>query len=79
MSYNPASYAGALTLIRSSATSWEQNDPSLGWSGLAVGRLKMHEIEGDHYSIVTGSNVNLLAALLEQQLAERSRSAVAVS
>ena len=79
LSYNPASYTGALTLIRSSATSQEESDPSLGWSGLAVGGLEMYEIEGDHYSIVTGSNVNLLAALLEQQLAERSRLVVAGS
>jgi thioesterase domain-containing protein len=67
LGYNPMPIAGSLTLIRSSSTGREQNDISLGWSDLALGRFEMHEIEGDHYSIVTGADVNLLAALLEQK------------
>jgi thioesterase domain-containing protein len=77
LDYSPMPIAGSLTLIRSSSTGREQNDSSLGWSDLALGRFEMHEIEGDHYSIVTGADVNLLAALLEQKFAERRQSAVA--
>jgi amino acid adenylation domain-containing protein len=72
LGYGPMPFAGPLTLIRSSSTSREQNDPSLGWSSLALGRFETHEIEGDHYSIVTGADVHLLAALLEQKFAERA-------
>ena len=75
--YSPMPIAGSLTLIRSSSSGREQNDSSLGWSDLALGRFEVHEIEGNHYSIVTGADVNLLAALLEQKFAERRQSAFA--
>jgi amino acid adenylation domain-containing protein len=77
LGYSPMPIAGSLTLIRSSSTGREQNDSFLGWSDLAPGRFEMHEIEGNHYSIVTGADVNLLAALLEEKFAERRQSAVA--
>jgi amino acid adenylation domain-containing protein len=77
LGYSPMPIAGSLILIRSSSTGREQNDSFLGWSDLALGRFEMHEIEGNHYSIVTGADVNLLAALLEEKFAERRESAIA--
>ena len=67
LNYRPAPYEGRVTLVRSRTTRLEENDPALGWSGLAA-ELEIHEIEGDHYSIVTGPDAAALAALLEEKL-----------
>jgi thioesterase domain-containing protein len=51
-SYEPASYAGEAVLFR--ARERLDEDPSLGWRGL-VARLSVHEIPGDHYTILRDS------------------------
>ncbi|HET6933427.1 MAG TPA: amino acid adenylation domain-containing protein, partial [Candidatus Angelobacter sp.] len=77
LTYNAEPYAGRVTLIKSSGTTGDDNDPSLGWAAFAQGQFGIHEIEGDHYSIVTGAQVQELASLLEQKFSAYDDRAVA--
>ena len=75
--YRPAPYRGAVTLFTSSASVREHSDPALGWREFAAGNFEIAEIEGDHYSIMTGPQVTLLAAVLEDKLAGKERAVAA--
>jgi len=79
LSYQPGPYAGPMILIRSSTTARDHVDPALGWTRWATGPLEVLDIEGDHYSIVTGTHSSDLAALLDDKLARRGRPAVAAT
>jgi amino acid adenylation domain-containing protein len=48
--YEPGPYPGQIELFRASDTAARRPDP--GWAGLAHGGATIHEIPGDHYSIV---------------------------
>jgi thioesterase domain-containing protein len=40
-------------------------DPTLGWGNLAVGGLAIHDIPGNHLSILQKPNVSVLANQLK--------------
>jgi amino acid adenylation domain-containing protein len=77
LTYCPGPYAGPVTLMKSSASGREHLDPALGWRNLVTGLFEVVEIEGDHYSIVTGAQVARLPALLEEKLSHGGRLAEA--
>jgi thioesterase domain-containing protein/acyl carrier protein len=64
LAYEPRPYAGKLTLFRGGAPA---ADPAHGWVPYAAG-FEVLEIEGDHYSIVNGPPVEVLAARLGEML-----------
>jgi amino acid adenylation domain-containing protein len=48
--YEPVPYPGRIELFRASDTAARRPDP--GWTGLAHGGVAIHEVPGDHYSII---------------------------
>jgi thioesterase domain-containing protein len=62
--YEPRPYAGKVTMFSSAAS---DADPARGWTPYAAD-LNVIEIEGDHYSIVNGPPVKVLAARLGEIL-----------
>ena len=66
LAYEPRAYAGKLTLFKSGAAG---TDPARGWAPYAADS-EVLEIEGDHYSIVNGPPVEVLAAHLGELLNE---------
>lgn len=60
-SYKPRAYDGKVTLFRSADQS---GDPALGWSALAGAGLEIHEVPGNHRSIVREPSVRALAEKL---------------
>jgi oxalate---CoA ligase len=64
--YVPRPYPGRLVLFRATIQSVQADpDPQMGWGKLAEGGLEIHEVPGDHVSLLVEPNVRLLA----QQLA----------
>ncbi len=50
--YRPQPYAGDIIFFCSSDSGQSSQDASLGWAAVAAGKLALHEIPGDHYSII---------------------------
>jgi surfactin family lipopeptide synthetase A len=82
--YEPQPYAGKVTLFQSS--DWPDGpyfDFKLGWTEVAAGGVDFHRIPGDHPSMFTEPNVDLVASKLRAQLEEahsvRNRTVVAAS
>ena len=86
-SYVPKSYPARITFFAARETLYSGRpdvEPGFGWSQLAAGGLEMHEIPGDHLSILKEPHVRLLAEklsscidnalALEKQLAQLSAS-----
>lgn len=68
-SYSPGPYDGDIVLFR--ATKQErgiQPDATLGWAKFALGDLEIHEIRGDHGSLVVEPRVRFATAILESRL-----------
>jgi thioesterase domain-containing protein/acyl carrier protein len=65
LAYEPRAYAGKLTLFKSGAA--DGGDAAHGWEPYAASS-EVLEIEGDHYSIVNGPPVKVLAARLGEML-----------
>jgi thioesterase domain-containing protein len=63
--YEPPPYAGPVTLFVARESRWDH-----GWTSRAPGGLAMHEVPGDHYSMLTRPHVDALAARLEACLEE---------
>jgi surfactin family lipopeptide synthetase A len=69
--YEPGTYLGDLILFQSS--DWPQGDYfnfELGWQDLVGGQIAFHRIPGNHPSMFTQPNVNLVASLLSEYLAK---------
>ncbi|HLM25144.1 MAG TPA: condensation domain-containing protein, partial [Pyrinomonadaceae bacterium] len=66
--YEPRVYAGKVTIFRSTVS-----DPAHGWTPYAP-NLEVFEIEGDHYSIINGPPVKVLAARLGELLSDEKDS-----
>ncbi|MBZ5679772.1 MAG: amino acid adenylation domain-containing protein [Acidobacteriia bacterium] len=67
--YEPQPYSGKVTLLQSS--DWPEGpyfDFNQGWIDLAAGGVDFHRIPGNHPSMFTEPNVNLVAATLSAQL-----------
>ncbi|WP_375511203.1 amino acid adenylation domain-containing protein [uncultured Nostoc sp.] len=64
--YTPQPYPGQVTLFCASEKAVEAiQDQSQSWSELAAGGIKVHEIKGDHYTIIREPHVCVLAERLE--------------
>ncbi len=69
--YCPTQYDGDILLFR--ATKQQrgiQRDDTLGWSKFAAGNLDIHEVKGDHGSIVVEPRVRFVSAILSKRLGE---------
>jgi thioesterase domain-containing protein len=62
--YVPPPYAGPVLSIQAKGTTRVH-----GWEEVATGALKVHEIDGDHYSILRAPHVEPLASHLRNSLA----------
>src|SRR5207245_2599891 len=71
--YLPAGYPGLVTLFRSAGAAAPPPDPTYGWRPLATGGVEVHEVPGDHYSIVREPHVGVLSDLLRARLDEAAR------
>ena len=51
--YEPAVYPGRVTLFRCETQSPEcRRDPQMGWGRVAGGGLEIHQIPGDHFTVI---------------------------
>jgi amino acid adenylation domain-containing protein len=64
ITYEPKPYAGTVTIFSSNTS---DSDPALDWTPFAT-NVEVNVIEGDHYSIVNGPSVKVLAASLREML-----------
>ena len=71
--YLPGSYPGPVTLFRAAGATAPQPDPTCGWRSLATGGVEVHEVPGDHYSIVREPHVRVLSDLLRTRLDDATR------
>jgi thioesterase domain-containing protein len=51
-----------------------ETDPTLGWAALAAGTLEVHEVPGNHITMLARPHVETLATLLRQCLARGDAS-----
>lgn len=68
--YIPKVYPGRLTLIRAHDKATDVSvsafiDPELGWGGLATEGIEIHEVHGNHLSMLKEPHVRKLAETLE--------------
>lgn len=68
--YRPRPYASQITLFRAThqPPGPKQDDPSLGWSTFAPGRVEVCHVPGDHYSIMHTPDVLPVVSKLEAYL-----------
>jgi aspartate racemase len=67
--YLPGEYSGRVTLFRAcDAGLRRDNDPQMGWGQLALGGVDVHEIPGNHETILAEPNVRVLAEKLRKCL-----------
>jgi amino acid adenylation domain-containing protein len=59
--YLPRVYPGRIILFRASRQPAGNDDARLGWGGLAAGGEELHEVPGDHFTILTEPSVRVLA------------------
>ena len=63
--YQARPYLGAIHLFNASQPSMElDTDATLGWKDLVKGQIEVHQIPGDHYSIIREPGVGLLTQKL---------------
>jgi thioesterase domain-containing protein len=67
--YVPHSYSGAVTLFKACEQLYEEDVASdLGWGVLVDGGVTVHEIAGNHYTLVREPHVEALAGALRKYL-----------
>jgi len=67
--YAPRPYSGPITLFRALGQPVGcVHDPTNGWAGLARGRLEVHEVPGEHASLIFEPNVRAWAPLLRARI-----------
>jgi thioesterase domain-containing protein/acyl carrier protein len=64
--YVPGEYAGHVTYVRAAEN--DAGDMSKDWRELALGGVDVHQLPGDHYSILKQPHVDALAQCIERQL-----------
>ncbi|PYS94472.1 MAG: hypothetical protein DMF50_12430, partial [Acidobacteria bacterium] len=69
-SYLPGPYAGRVTLFRAVESTTLHRDTTLGWRALASRGVEVHEIPGDHYSMVREPHLRVLAERIKDCLDE---------
>ena len=67
--YMPRAYLGPITLFKAEEPLGEKPlDGDLGWGALASGDLTVHEMPGNHFTIVRTPNIEILAEQLKNHL-----------
>jgi thioesterase domain-containing protein/acyl carrier protein len=67
--YTPQPYAGQLTLLRATERPHASlPDPAIGWSGLTSQPIVIHDVPGDHQSMISAPHVQALAQALQSSL-----------
>jgi len=66
INYVPRPYPGPITVLRGHGL--EGADPSLGWSRYVSGPVAIHEVPGDHFSVMAEPHVRVLAERLQALL-----------
>jgi thioesterase domain-containing protein len=70
-SYVPKPYAGPLTIFAASESIVRQARNNIrGWEALAQGPLSVHELPGNHFTIINKTHVQTLAAQIKTCLAQ---------
>ncbi|ARU63054.1 hypothetical protein CBW65_20300 [Tumebacillus avium] len=78
-SYQPTPYPGDMTLFRAAEQPAEaERQAALGWEMLVQGRLDVHEVPGDHDTIVLPPHVQTLAEQLSAALC-KAHAAIAAN
>ena len=63
--YQPQVYSGRITLFRASESSGDgYQEPDMGWGRLTSGGVEVHEVPGDHISMIHEPHVRVLAERL---------------
>jgi thioesterase domain-containing protein len=76
--YKPKPYSGPVALFRSSQPAGDSNaDPQYGWGGIVRGALEVHQIPGDHMSIMSEPHVAVLANRISSCLRRAGESTFA--
>ncbi|HJR06705.1 MAG TPA: amino acid adenylation domain-containing protein, partial [Pyrinomonadaceae bacterium] len=76
--YQPQPSAQRITLFRAIESAMDSSnngrhsgiDPTLGWAALSTHPVDVHEVSGDHISMITEPHVQSLAARLKRSLAD---------
>jgi amino acid adenylation domain-containing protein/non-ribosomal peptide synthase protein (TIGR01720 family) len=71
--YRPEPYAGPLVLFRTTDPGKDPLEQEHGWRRLAVDGVEVHDLPGDHYSLLRAPHVQHLAEQLKEYL-ERIRT-----
>jgi amino acid adenylation domain-containing protein len=61
-------YPGRLLLVRATARNLAAGAADLGWGGVAAGGIDVHQLAGDHYSLLHQPLAGALAAILAAHL-----------
>lgn len=70
MAYEPRAYPGRITLFRVTRLGGRHGkDPTMGWGVLAAGGVDVHEVAGEHLTVLRQPHVKGLAAALGESLA----------
>jgi amino acid adenylation domain-containing protein len=66
LSYVPQVYPNSITLLKTSVqSSMADQDSSLGWSQLAGGKVEIHQVPGNHLTMLRKPHVKILANQLK--------------
>jgi thioesterase domain-containing protein len=73
--YVPGPYAGRVTLFKAQERIGKSLSPSAdaGWGALAAGGVEVHELPGNHYSMIRQPHVRVLAQRLRHCILSESR------
>jgi acyl transferase domain-containing protein/thioesterase domain-containing protein/acyl carrier protein len=68
--YEPAPYGGAVTIFkaRKAQTLFLHAGPQLGWQGILTGKVALHSINCDHFTMMSGDSIAEIGALLNKKL-----------
>lgn len=66
--YRPGQFHGSVLLLRTADAEFNSPDPTLGWSTVVDGPVEVHEMPGDHDSILMKPQVDSLAAQISAEI-----------
>jgi amino acid adenylation domain-containing protein len=71
LDYQPPQYGGKVVLFQGDRQPWGiQRDKDMGWHNVLIGEFEIHQVPGDHQSILFGPRLAVLAEKLTKALAE---------
>jgi thioesterase domain-containing protein len=65
LNYTPQVYPNRITLFKTSVQLKTEQDTSMGWSNLAVGGVEIHNIPGNHLTMLKKPHVQVLSEQLK--------------